>query len=98
MGMFPNTVQFTDLEINPRDLLCTRMASGPFDESWSRVLIPNRSQPKHERALCGWLLENIQGRFGIAYSATSTVVFFESHRDAILFKLMGVEQTTQMRK
>jgi hypothetical protein len=45
-----------------------------------------------------WIIENTYGRFGIVQSQPKSVIYFEDHKDAILFKLMDAEEAIRSKE
>lgn len=84
--MIPDTVAFTDLELNPREMMWFRVVEGPFPASWAKLLLP---PPSHAatRSVIQWTLENVNGRFGVIDSYPNSAIYFEDTNDAILFRL-----------
>ena len=90
--MIPTTVQFSGLDINPRDVLQTKRHHGPYPANWTRVQFAVQYANINSKVV-NWMVEHINGRWG-GYTRTSTVVlFFEDATDAIMFRLQGGEET-----
>jgi hypothetical protein len=83
--MTPETVAFTGLELNPREMMWSRVVPGPYPADWQRIVI--KTPDFNTRPLTEWLLENVNGRFGIIVAYPQVALFFEDMHDAILFKL-----------
>ena len=84
--MIPDTIHFDELELRPREMLHMRLVTGPFPASWSRVVIEHSAITSKNYAK-EWILENTYGRFGMLAAYPRAAIYFEDHKDAILFMM-----------
>ena len=96
--MRPKSIHFTELDIDPRDLLSRyRNVAPPWPGDWIRYccqLKETYTDPLPQ--VNAWLNSNIIGRWG-AYSMPvniitghwNVIILFESVNEAIMFRLKG---------
>lgn len=91
--MIPETINFTGLSINARDLLNgrgARKAAAPYPSDWTRVEFQTDFfESKRLERIDAWLEKTIGSKWGSYQQGSQIVVMFESDDDAVLFKLMG---------
>lgn len=83
--MIPETISFTGLELSPQELTAFRVHPGPIPADWTTVCF--KHDGFDERRIIEWVMENIDGRFGIILSYPRAIVFFENEIDAVIFRL-----------
>ncbi len=95
--MIPGSIQFTGLDLGSGELLVNREVRGPFLPSWSRVLI-DIDTIEILNLYRKWTIQNTYGRFGLVVADPKTAIYFEDHKDAILFKLMDAEEAIRSKE
>ncbi len=85
--MIPQSVSFTGLEISHKDMALFRVHPGPIPPTWA--VIEGSFGFFGMQKMVEWLLENVDGRFGIIPGYPLGFVFFESDIDAVMFRLKG---------
>jgi hypothetical protein len=83
--MLPQSIQYTGLSLNPREMIWSRVVEGPYPAHWARIVV--RVEGFNQRPLTQWTLENTNGRFGLIQQFPKIVLYFEDTNDAILFRL-----------
>ncbi len=87
--MIPETISYTGLELSPNDLAVFRVHPGPIPVSWTTISFAHDSFD--ERRIIDWVMDNIDGRFGVLLNYPRAIVFFESEIDAVIFRLKDGE-------
>lgn len=90
--MIPETVTFTDYTIYPRDLALVRFYTGPIPIDWTVIRVACAAG---EGKIMEWVLDNVDGRFGIMADWSHVTLFFETEMDAIMFRLRGGDDLIQ---
>jgi hypothetical protein len=83
--MIPKNISFTGLEISPTDLWMRRVHPGPYPASWRRWSFD--CDKEEVQTITLWLLDAINGRFGVQKTKGRAIVFFEDEGDAVTFRL-----------
>lgn len=83
--MIPETITYTGLQLTPSDLVMYRVHPGPIPVHWTTVIF--RHEGFDERKIIEWVMENIDGRFGVILNYPQAIVFFENDIDAVMFRL-----------
>ena len=79
-------MKFDGLAIDSADLMMMRVVEPPYPLDWESVVFEN-PEFQSVRTLTAWTIKNTEGRFGILTYGTLISILFESHYDAITFKL-----------
>lgn len=95
--MIPDIVQFSDLDLNPRDIHAPRKhLDGPYPKGWVRhQFVDAEADWAAIRKIDRWLEQNISGRWG-SYSTMTRrgveyILYFENDFDAVMFRLKDGE-------
>lgn len=98
--MRPKIVHFTELDIDPLKLISLnhRNIAPPWPGKWTRCRfeLTDTSVDPLPR-INEWLNSNIEGRWGAysislsSYGKWAVVILFESVKEAVVFRLKGVE-------
>lgn len=93
--MIPDTVKFTDLEIDPRAIMTPRKYfRGVYPLDWTRHQFTVKGAFGIDlRTIDRWLEANIAGRWGsyVAADSRTVVILFELLTDAIMFRMKDGE-------
>ena len=96
--MIPETIKFTGLEIDPKELIPGRCLKGVIPTHWTRLRfeIERSSRRFYIELLNRWLFANITGKWisnvvTLQGGAQMVIVAFESDTDAVMFRLQGGE-------
>jgi hypothetical protein len=94
--VIPAFVRYTGgLVVEPRRVICRRLKA-PTPPKWLRhQFVVEGSYTDPEWPLCGWLENNLVGRWSVNVQSTTdgilVVVAFEEDTDAVMFRLMDGE-------
>lgn len=86
----PKKVTFTGLEFHSNELLRFRYVPGPYPASWGRVILQRGFE--NQRSRVAWILENVDGRFGMVADYPCVTLYFENTSDAILIKMLDSDE------
>lgn len=85
--MIPETVSFTGYNVYPRETAIMRVYHGPVPAAWTLIRV--KTEAYSHSTLESWLLENIDGRFGLLINYPYVHIYFENEIDAVMFRLKG---------